>query len=404
MRMNIIKKYWDSVYIYVLLFIPCSCMCAGILWSGLKLSGLYSNLSWVTLGCFDFSQIIYLMIALFFIFQNRRDSSYIMKHLVHVKMYIVIALFIQYNFIMYLFPSTHVWSCTYIFFALIAFLFDFRLLAINVFAYIVALLTAHLLQPAQFLPLDAHNLREVIAFRISVFILTTLFILIIVYFVERFLIQARENDEENIRLLEKQLEYYRNTELMDNDLRKFRHDIKNHFLCMEYFINNGNKEDLQKYFADLKLDFPFHEKIYHSGNDIVDSILHHDLSRYCDENVHISVYGEMPKLEKVSDMDLCTLFSNLLSNSIASVNRCVTQTEAQLVIQFNTGKKYCSITISNSIHSDMELKHIKKKAIKHDRNHGHGTYKIREVLDKYNGKLEQCNEDHLVTMTAYLPL
>ena len=97
-----------------------------------------------------------------------------------------------------------------------------------------------------------------------------------------------ENDEENIRLMEKQLEYYRNTDLMDNDLRKFRHDIKNHFLCLEYFITTGNKEDLQKYYSDLKLDFPLQEKIYHSGNDIIDSILHHDLSRYLDENVHIS--------------------------------------------------------------------------------------------------------------------
>ena len=402
--MNIIKKYWDSVYIYVLLFIPCSCICAGCLWTGLKLSGLYADLSWIKLGCFDFSQLIYLMIGLFFIFKNRRDSSYIMNHLFYVKIYIVAALFIQYNFIIYLFPTTHVWSCTYIFFALIAFLFDFRLLAWTVAAYVIALLTAHILRPAQFLPLGAHNLREVIAFRLTVFTLTTILILIIVYFVERFLIQAQENDEENIRLMEKQLEYYRNTDLMDNDLRKFRHDIKNHFLCLEYFITTGNKEDLQKYYSDLKLDFPLQEKIYHSGNDIIDSILHHDLSRYLDENVHISVYGEMPKLTTVSDMDLCTLFSNLLSNSIASANRCVTQSEAQLVIQFQTGKKYCSIAISNSIHSDMELKHIKKKIKRPDRNHGHGTYKIREVLDKYNGKLEQSNEDNLITLTAYLPL
>ncbi len=43
--MNIIKKYWASVYIYILLLIPTLCICAGAFWTIFKLMGHYATLS-----------------------------------------------------------------------------------------------------------------------------------------------------------------------------------------------------------------------------------------------------------------------------------------------------------------------------------------------------------------------
>ena len=185
---------------------------------------------------FDFTQIIYFTVAILFITRNRKDHSYIPEHLPEVKGFIVIALFIQYNFIMYLFPSVHVWECTFLFFAIIVFLFDSRLTLLNIITYFFALLIAHMLRPGVFLPADGSNVTEIIAWRIMIYWLTSICILIIVYFVERFLMQAQQSREENVHLMEKQLKYYRNIELMDTELRKFRHDIKNHFMCMEVFL------------------------------------------------------------------------------------------------------------------------------------------------------------------------
>lgn len=106
--MNVIKKYWDSVYVYVLLLVPGLCMCAGLFWTVCKLLGLYKDLQWAKIIAFDCSQLLYFSVAFYFIFQNKKDSSYIPGHLVYVKGYIVSALFIQYNFILHLFASVHV--------------------------------------------------------------------------------------------------------------------------------------------------------------------------------------------------------------------------------------------------------------------------------------------------------
>lgn len=400
--MNIIKKYWDSVYIYVLLLIPGFCMCAGLYWSGCKLMGLYEHLSWMQILVFDFTQLIYLAIALYFIRQNKRNSSYIPEHLLHIKCYTVVILLIQYNYILYLFPSEHVWIDTFLFFCILAFLFDSKLMLINIILYLISLVIAHIVKMEEFLPLGDKNIAEIIAYRILIYTLTSFCILVIVYFVERFLMQAREEREENMQLMEKQLKYYRDMKLMDAEVRKFRHDINNHFICMETLIRNEKIDELQKYFDDLQMTISKQNKVYFSGNEIVDAILNYDLNFSCKEEVKITSYGKLPEIETVSAMDLCTLFSNLLSNAISSANKCIDLGEAEITIRFASGKNYFSIEMSNSIPAQNSKK-IKIERSK-SRNHGHGLRKIKQVLDKYDGKYELEIEENLLNVKIYLPV
>lgn len=398
--MNVIKKYWDSVYVYVLLLVPGLCMCAGLFWTVCKLLGLYGDLQWAKIIAFDCSQLLYFSVAFYFIFQNKKDPSYIPGHLVYVKGFIVSALFIQYNFILHLFASVHVWECTFLFFAVIVFLFDSRLMFFNIISYFLSLTAAHLLRPADFLPLGEPNLKEIIAFRLVIFTLTALCIMLIVYFVDRFLMQARESDEENMELLEKQLTHYRDMELWDTELRKFRHDIQNHFICMESLLKNEKMNELQDYFADLQHSFAFEQNLFFSGNDIIDAILHYDLPHSCKEEVDVTIYGSLPVLKTVSAMDLCTVFSNLLSNAIASANQCAEFFKPQIAIRFSGGRTYFSIAISNSALAQEN----KKPQEKPDRNHGFGIRKITSVTEKYGGRIEQNRTPQTVSVTVYLPI
>lgn len=395
--MNVIKKYWTSVYKYVLLLVPGFCMCAGIYFSSLKLQGFYPDLVWTKILMFDCSQIVYLGIALFFIWKNRRDSAYIPMHLKYVKGYTVIILFIQYNVILYLFPSPHLWECTFLFFTIITFLFDSKLIMLNTICYFISLVIAHVLLPEAFLPLADKNVGEIVAYRIMIYWLTAICIIIIVYSVEHFLIQAQESTEENVILMKKQLEYYQDMELLDTELRKFRHDVTNHFICMESLLNNGKINDLHRYFDEYKDSFSFSEKKYFSGNEIVDAILNHDVPHYCAKEVKVTVYGTLPKIDTVSAIDMCTLFSNLLSNAITAANQCIDKSDARIEILFSGGKKYFSIVMSNSVFSENSIQAKGK-------NHGFGVRKIRSVLEKYDGTCEMDIEEDTFIMRTYLPI
>uniref|UniRef100_UPI00405604C1 sensor histidine kinase n=1 Tax=Acetatifactor sp. TaxID=1872090 RepID=UPI00405604C1 len=197
--------------------------------------------------------------------------------------------------------------------------------------------------------------------------------------------------------MEKQLKYYKDMELMDTELRKFRHDVKNHFICMESLLNTGNIEQLQEYFDEFRQSFSFSERKYNSGNEIIDAILNHDLIHHCKKEINVTVYGTVPKLDSISALDLCTLFSNLLSNAVTAANQCCDMPNPQINIHFSGGKKYFSIVISNTIPVESKVK-------KNDRNHGFGIRKIKSVLKKYGGTYEINTSQQLFTFTIFLPI
>ncbi|MBQ9983901.1 MAG: GHKL domain-containing protein [Lachnospiraceae bacterium] len=400
--MDVIKKYWSSAYIYVLLVTPCMCMCAGLIWTLYKKLGLYPDLEWHYILLFDFTQFIYLSIAIYFIYKIRKNVTYLFRHLGKLKAYVIITLFIQYHFIIYLFPSFFVWECTFIFFALIALLFDSKLMLWNMVAYAIALFVAHCVMPEQFLPLTDTKLPEIMSYRILMVVLTGFCIYLIVYLAEKFLVQAQERNRENIHLLNKQVKYYRDVELLDKELRKFRHDIREHFICMEALMASGQEEKLRSYFEELKQDFSIQEQMYFSGNEIVDAVLNCHLCHDCENDVQIEVYGELPKLHTVSDIDLCTLFSNLLSNAIKEANACKEIKEAELVIRFMAGQQYVSITVINTAREGFDMRQLPSGRMA--RNHGFGIQKVLEIVEKYNGNIEQTMEDGRVLIQVYLPI
>ena len=99
-------------------------------------------------------------------------------------------------------------------------------------------------------------------------------------------------------------------------------------------------------------------------------------------------------------MDLCTVFSNLLSNAIASANRVNPDKNPEIVVCFKGGKHYFSITVSNSMAEEEQNKKKKKK----DRNHGHGIHNIRETVEKYKGSFEQNIEGDVFISSVYFPI
>lgn len=398
--MNILKKYWEKSYVYVLLVIPCTCMCAAIYYTIKKLQGNFPTTPILGVYYFDLSQMIYLFISLIIVFKHTHDATFIPRHLLLLKIYVTLVLFVQYNFILHLFPTNYVWVCTYIFLVLVMFFFDIKMLSLHIIGYFVFLFIGHILHPKHILPIHIMMHDEEYLYHIIVMAITLICLLFITYFVQHFLLQAQIDEAENQFLLEKQLEYYQHTDLMDKELRKFRHDIKNHFVVMQNLLLDNQLEDCLSYFQNLQEDFSFQEKLYFSGNIIVDSILNYNLAHNCCPNAKITVYGNLPEIHQISAIDLCTIFSNMLSNAITAVNDCQLE-EPELSVHFKSGQQYFSITVTNNFSpSDLDSSILRKL----DRNHGFGIDKIKSIISIYQGNFEQTSETNTVTTTIYLPI
>ena len=298
---------------------------------------------------------------------------------------------------MNLFPAAYTWSCSFIFLALIVFYFDATLMVINTFGYGVSLTIAHFLHPEHYFPTDSPFYLESILFRVIALVTTSIILIAITYFVERFLNKIEYESYEKRFYTEQQLDYYQNLDIMDKELRRFRHDIKNHILCIQSLVENQKFDELGTYFNDLTAAYSNTDILYFSGNLVVDSILNYHLSHLGNLGVHPVVYGKLPEITQVSSMDLCTIFSNMLSNAVKAINTCNTSSPI-LQIAFDYGEKYCSIAITNTMTPEM-IFNAKRK----NRNHGHGMYLMKEYTEKNHGMFEQSIENETLTTIVYLP-
>lgn len=168
-----------------------------------------------------------------------------------------------------------------------------------------------------------------------------------------------------------------------------------------YYI--GNSLELTCYFNDLNDSFSLPEKMYFSGNLIIDSIMNYDLHNACSPHVHKKVCGVLCEITTVSAIDLCTVFSNLLSNAIHAANLCEKQDSPLLNIRFDYGSEFFSISIINTTHNDYLVTPTAPTVNRRNRNHGYGIHKIKAICEKYDGVFEQSRDSHYITTTIYLP-
>jgi sensor histidine kinase regulating citrate/malate metabolism len=138
------------------------------------------------------------------------------------------------------------------------------------------------------------------------------------------------------------------------------------------------------------------------GNEILDAILNYYLPSL-KENVKISVTGKCIGNIKVSNMDLCTIFSNLIQNAVEEVAGDSTN-EKELYVWIQEGKSYLQIEIINSISDVHEAtKENFFKSYKDDiRNHGIGLRNVKNTLERNGGVLELRKENNKFIATVII--
>ena len=109
-------------------------------------------------------------------------------------------------------------------------------------------------------------------------------------------------------------------------------------------------------------------------------------------------------LSFMRDIDIYTLFANLLDNAIeASLkippeNRCIT-------LAVRRQSAFLSIHISNYFSGKLLEENGELITLKEDHNaHGYGSKSVRQIVEKYDGSLSYRNEDNVFTVNILIPI
>ena len=203
----------------------------------------------------------------------------------------------------------------------------------------------------------------------------------------------------NEKIKELQKAYYEEMLLRENETRKFRHDIKNHMLCLKTLLDEGDHEAAKEYLANMENRTESLRPAVSTGNDLVNAITSDLMSRY--DSVKLNWEGHLPSQTNISDMDICVIFSNILDNAFTAASKCGAGSVGVRIAAAGTS---IMITVVNDINEPVQLRASKLVTSKpNKRNHGFGVMNVKECAERNGGKAEFIFDEKHFTTEVILP-
>lgn len=189
-------EYINKVYIMVLLLVPGACQCAGLVYTVEKALGWLPTVSWIAIIFFDFTCLIYLVIGIYFIKTGFENGLVNARKLRQGKIYIVAIMFIQFNFILYMIPSSDFWAFAFFFVILTAFFLDTTMVGIAVIEISLSLVVSWILRNNVLLPVRNEFFLPNMINRSVCVMLSLPTIWLLCFFIKKFLVNAKKDEME----------------------------------------------------------------------------------------------------------------------------------------------------------------------------------------------------------------
>ncbi len=113
--------------------------------------------------------------------------------------------------------------------------------------------------------------------------------------------------------------------------------------------------------------------------------------------------GQCTKKPLLSEVEFCTVFSNMIQNAVEEVKR-QQEKKKYIKVKIKQGNQYLSITVKNSSKLLWDKKEKDLTTVKKDKkNHGIGIGNIIETAEKNGGSFELTGDGTEVTAILLLP-
>lgn len=208
---------------------------------------------------------------------------------------------------------------------------------------------------------------------------------------------------QQLELCEKQAE---ERESLYLEIRRMRHDMKNHLSGLHGMISAGEIHQAGIYIQEM-LDDGVGERIAEisrSGNIVVDSLINHKYSLSQKNGIHFDANIFVPSSLPFQSGHLVIILGNLLENAMEACQK-LPQTERYIKLEISYVKKMLQICICNSClkerRRDSKGKYMTTKP--DTLYHGIGLSSVEQAVAYYNGEvvIKDTSGQFQVTVVMY---
>ena len=186
---------------------------------------------------------------------------------------------------------------------------------------------------------------------------------------------------------------------MQGELRKFRHDIKNHMAAIEEYFRRDDSKGGQAYIASMDEAISKTQRSVSTGNIALDAIINSKLliaeSKKIEFKTNIQIYENLG----IEPIDVCVIFGNALDNAIEACEKLKDKKYICIQIIYDEDCVICKISNSCAENKSMSLKTTKQDR----KNHGYGIENIKAALSKYKHVLniEQKENEFVLSFIIF---
>ncbi len=269
-------------------------------------------------------------------------------------------------------------------------------IAINKLWYLFSILPIALMASNVYsVPISYSNIRVgriyLKGFIITIFeLLLYLIVFILFYIFSKTTFEKTKLTERN-HILEIQKSYTESLQSYIKYTAKSRHDFKHSVHIMSRLADEGNISALKDYIAQYENSLTVTSPMRICKSDALNALFNYYRQQAIDNNIDINWQIDLPENSRILDVDLCSIFGNILENAI---DACCTVEKGNkyfnLTSEINGDCLY--IVSTNNYGKPLRMDGEEYSSTKHQ-GKGIGLYSMKSITEVYDGVLDTGNND-----------
>lgn len=189
------------------------------------------------------------------------------------------------------------------------------------------------------------------------------------------------------------------TIIWDN-IKKVRHDLKNHFCYLRAQLESSNYEECKKYLLEIQSSVDSMGNLIKSGNSVIDYLINTKLSTLNDTRVFIA--GDVSNFSDIADIDMVCILGNILDNAVEALEKVDENKRIELYFSKVNSNRIiaCKNTIASSVLDADNHLILTKRDVDF---HGLGHKIIESTAEKYGGYVDYFEEDDVFGVQVSIP-
>lgn len=184
------------------------------------------------------------------------------------------------------------------------------------------------------------------------------------------------------------------------EIKRFRHDMKNNFVVLQHLLANDKIQQAKTYLKEYISDFQNISQGLQIDNLIINALVNDKIRRY--KNIRFDVKCFIPSELAIEDIDIVTILGNLLDNACEYFIR--NDLDETVYLKVSTHMDSTLYIEVKNVFLEKEMEHDDRFTSKTNKEkHGYGLQNVEKCVSKYQGTYIKTLESGFYVARIIIP-